>query len=252
MFIWSYRKGSKSVRALRDAIPEMKMIRRENSAFVGGPDKTVVNWGGTKLPYEAMCCNVLNHPKRVQVASDKIKAFLAMEVEELGVPFTTDPLHALDWHARGWTVYARTKTRAMGGKGIIVVRPEDDWVPEAPLYTMGIQSDGEYRVHVWEGEIIGLHKKGRKDGDRPNADQSAVRNHDNGWIFLRDFNIDPDVEDDITRVAAWALEALKLDFGAVDLIWSENDNRPYVLEVNTAPGLEGQTIDAYAEKIREL
>jgi glutathione synthase/RimK-type ligase-like ATP-grasp enzyme len=40
--------------------------------------------------------------------------------------------------------------------------------------------------------------------------------------------------------------ALGLDFGAVDIIQDDGGNF-YVLEVNTAPGLEGQTIKSYAE-----
>jgi D-alanine-D-alanine ligase-like ATP-grasp enzyme len=42
-----------------------------------------------------------------------------------------------------------------------------------------------------------------------------------------------------------------LDFGAVDVIWNEKQQRAYVLEVNTAPGLEGQTVDDYARGIKE-
>jgi D-alanine-D-alanine ligase-like ATP-grasp enzyme len=37
-----------------------------------------------------------------------------------------------------------------------------------------------------------------------------------------------------------------LDFGAVDVIWNAQKEKPYVLEINTAPGLEGQTIADYA------
>jgi glutathione synthase/RimK-type ligase-like ATP-grasp enzyme len=36
-----------------------------------------------------------------------------------------------------------------------------------------------------------------------------------------------------------------LDFGAVDVIWNERQQRAYVLEINSAPGLEGTTIDDY-------
>jgi hypothetical protein len=40
---------------------------------------------------------------------------------------------------------------------------------------------------------------------------------------------------------------LELDFGAVDLIWNENQNVVYVLEVNTAPGMEGTTLENYCD-----
>jgi D-alanine-D-alanine ligase-like ATP-grasp enzyme len=39
-----------------------------------------------------------------------------------------------------------------------------------------------------------------------------------------------------------------LDFGAVDIIYNAKRNECYVLEVNTAPGLEGTTVEKYATK----
>jgi len=48
-------------------------------------------------------------------------------------------------------------------------------------------------------------------------------------------------------VALAAVSALGLDFGAVDIIYNEHENQYYVLEVNTAPGLEGTTVEKYAE-----
>jgi D-alanine-D-alanine ligase-like ATP-grasp enzyme len=41
-----------------------------------------------------------------------------------------------------------------------------------------------------------------------------------------------------------------LDFGAVDVIWNEKEDKYYVLEVNTACGLEGTTLDKYVEQFR--
>jgi len=41
--------------------------------------------------------------------------------------------------------------------------------------------------------------------------------------------------------------ALGLDFGAVDIVYNENDNKAYVLEINTAPGLSGTTLEKYVE-----
>jgi D-alanine-D-alanine ligase-like ATP-grasp enzyme len=43
-----------------------------------------------------------------------------------------------------------------------------------------------------------------------------------------------------------------LDFGAIDIIYNESRDQAYVLEVNTAPGLTGQTIQSYADAFRHL
>jgi glutathione synthase/RimK-type ligase-like ATP-grasp enzyme len=47
-----------------------------------------------------------------------------------------------------------------------------------------------------------------------------------------------------------ACEALELAFGAVDVVWNEHYHRASVLEVNTAPGLEGVTLEKYLTAIR--
>jgi D-alanine-D-alanine ligase-like ATP-grasp enzyme len=76
-----------------------------------------------------------------------------------------------------------------------------------------------------------------------------VRNHDNGFIFVRnDVKAPSSVEEQAVR----AIKALGLDFGAVDIIWNDKQQKAYVLEVNTAPGLEGSTVDDYARGFRNL
>jgi glutathione synthase/RimK-type ligase-like ATP-grasp enzyme len=54
-------------------------------------------------------------------------------------------------------------------------------------------------------------------------------------------------------MAVHCVSALGLDFGAVDVI--ENKKGSWILEVNTAPGLEGQTLEVYRsafeQKIRD-
>lgn len=42
-----------------------------------------------------------------------------------------------------------------------------------------------------------------------------------------------------------AVKACGLDFGAVDIIWNNHYQKAYVLEINTAPGLEGSSVDNY-------
>jgi glutathione synthase/RimK-type ligase-like ATP-grasp enzyme len=47
-----------------------------------------------------------------------------------------------------------------------------------------------------------------------------------------------------------AVQALGLDFGAADVGF--NNNKASVYEVNTACGLMGKTLEAYAEAIRHV
>jgi D-alanine-D-alanine ligase-like ATP-grasp enzyme len=49
-----------------------------------------------------------------------------------------------------------------------------------------------------------------------------------------------------------AIKSLGLDFGAIDMIYNERRNQYYVLEVNTACGLTGTTLDKYVEVFKEF
>ena len=46
-----------------------------------------------------------------------------------------------------------------------------------------------------------------------------------------------------------AIKVLGLDFGAVDIIYNKQEDKWYVLEVNTAPGIYGTTLDKYVNAI---
>jgi glutathione synthase/RimK-type ligase-like ATP-grasp enzyme len=112
------------------------------------------------------------------------------------------------------------------------------------LYVEYIKKKEEYRVHVAFGHIIDVQRKGR-NRDVPDEDVNwQVRNHGNGFIYMRG---GVDIPDCCRSLALAAVESLGLDFGAVDVIWNEHEDRWYVLEVNTAPGLSGTTLEKYAD-----
>jgi glutathione synthase/RimK-type ligase-like ATP-grasp enzyme len=119
-------------------------------------------------------------------------------------------------------------------------------VPDAPLYTKYEKRKREYRVHVWGNEVLDVTEKRKRRG--VDAD-SRIRSWDNGWVFCReDVNYPPHV----ASVAVDAVHALGLDFGAVDVGYNVLKERAFVFEVNTAPGLEGTTLEKFANKIKEL
>jgi hypothetical protein len=104
----------------------------------------------------------------------------------------------------------------------------------------------EYRVHMFKGKSIRAGVK-RQRNERPNgqAPHPWIRSFDAGWIIAyQDFRSTAPMRD----IAKRAVEALGLDFGAVD-IGKKADGTLIVLEVNRAPGVEGGTSEAYARKI---
>lgn len=104
-------------------------------------------------------------------------------------------------------------------------------------------------MHVFNGAIIDVQRKMR-NRDVPDEQVNwMVRNHSNGFIFGREGVSLPSTA---TQLCIDAVAELGLDFGAVDLIWNEHSDTYYVLEINTAPGLTGTTLEKYAEAIEGL
>ena len=115
------------------------------------------------------------------------------------------------------------------------------------MYTKYIRKQKEFRVHVFSSKILDIQEKRRSssvDDHHP-----YIRNHTNGYVFCRGDINEPD---DLRGVAISAVDALGLDFGAVDVVWNEAQDKCYVLEVNTACGLEGSTVNKYVNAIKEV
>jgi len=151
-------------------------------------------------------------------------------------------------------VYCRTLSRASQGRGIVVAKTRDELV-NAPLYTRGIECKREYRIHMFKGEMIDLVAKcipSRIDDLGSAEPNDLIRNHHFGWVFARDAVTIPDeIIGQLKEIGSATMSALGLDFGAIDVV-RDFDNNIYVLEVNTAPGMEGTTISRYADAIESL
>ena len=236
--------------------PTARALAREMGIRARNPERKpprakdrIINWGWTRPLRETDVC--VNRPDAVATASCKTRAFLSLT--ECGVPivpFTVNPEEALAWHNNGKTIYARTLTRGAGGRGIIVVRPDDPLTIEnirgVPLFTQFVKCDYECRAHVVGGEVIDFTVKKRRKMENPPPLRYWIRNHATGWVFAREGVKMPDM---VERVACEAIDALGLDFGAGDM--RVRGNKVWVLEVNTAPGLEGTTLKRYAEFLQE-
>ena len=146
-------------------------------------------------------------------------------------------------------VVARTTLYGHSGKGIVI--GEHTEIVEAPLYVEYIPKVAEYRVIVVGGEVIDFKKKKKRntpDGEDTINHNEHVWNHSGGYIFARN---NFTVPIGCGQLGVDAVNALGLDFGAVDVIEDE-EGKLYVLEVNTAMGLEGSTLQLVANKLREM
>jgi glutathione synthase/RimK-type ligase-like ATP-grasp enzyme len=242
--LYPYNPNSESAKALAAAL-DLRRAKHEGKPLKA---KLVINWGASKINRQIDAERVLNKPEAVAAASNKLSSFKAFKVAELDTPeFTESKEEATKWLASGATVVARTILTGHSGAGIIVADPENqDELPDAKLYTKYIPKKEEYRVHVANGAPFYWQRKARKKDVPDDQVNWRVRNHANGFVYQ---NLD--VREDVRAgaLAVRAVKALGLDFGAVDLVYNQKKDSWFVLEVNTACGLEGSSVGMYAEAI---
>lgn len=251
---------SDSVRELTSAIntkiQELRLnanvmsLVSEGSRYRSRVGDIVVNYGNRRYNDSFFGgATVLNSVVALNRAANKVAAFNALRLAEVKtVEYTTDRELAQNWN-QNEIVYERATLTGHSGEGITVRLPREG-VASAPLYTKGILGPRrEWRVHVFEGVITYVQKKIRRNGYREDPSyREDVRNHHTGWVYSSNFQDAP--PDQVLIQAHKAVSALGLNFGAVDLI-SKGVNA-WVLEVNTAPGLTGTTLETYTHNIVEF
>ena len=244
-----YKRGSKSARLLKKGLSEalgrdVLFITPERVGLCK-PSRVVINWGSSGV--SDTNATVINSASAVSVAANKHRSLLHFKLADVPHPdYTTDKDKATGWIEQGFKVVCRTLLTAHSGQGIVVAGSLGELV-DAPLYTKYIRKQKEFRVHVFSSKILDIQEKRRSssvDDHHP-----YIRNHANGYVFCRGGIEEPH---SLRGVAISAVDALGLDFGAVDVIWNEAQDKCYVLEVNTACGLEGSTVHKYVQAIKEV
>lgn len=198
----------------------------------------LIRWGSAnRIPFRPTI-RTFNFRNAVALNSDKLRAMRT--IAHYNVPV---PDHSANFDTIGIPALGRD-TSHRGGTDIVEYFRPGDFNERGPaaFYVRYIPKRAEFRIHVAFGRIIKISQKIRTEDD---GNHYVAWNYNNGYTFR-----DPEVRDGRFAFAISAVEALGLDFGAVDCIIG-TDERLYILEVNTAPGLIDTTADAYADAIRE-
>jgi glutathione synthase/RimK-type ligase-like ATP-grasp enzyme len=221
------------------------------SKFVARHTDVIINWG-RYTPF-VPAGHILNLPGAVMAARNKLTAYTVMRESGVCVPeFTTDPAVARSWLWSDHPVLSRYTLTGQAGAGIVYYGGKADYDrflhdSRAPLYVKYVPKKSEYRVHVIDEHAVDVQQKRTRSGTTGNCHK--IRNAANGWVFCRE-NVE--VYEDVISQAVSAVRALGLDFGAVDVGWTEKHRVATVYEVNTAPGLEGTTLERYTEGLKSL
>lgn len=245
VIIVPYKMGSKSAKALKEGLvaENIRCFRKlTTSNFLPKPTDLLVYMGGTGvLGPQGIQLNQCRN-----IAQNKLSTLRVLTDQNIPcVEWTTDPQVARQYGS----VVCRHTLTGHSGQGIEIwdALPGRE-LPNAPLYTKYFKRKYECRIHVFNGKVIDAQIKRKRAGTEGDTD-NQVRNVHTGWVYCRE-GYTPD--DRVKAIAIAAVAALELDFGAVDIIYNQHHNEYRVLEVNTAPGLEGTTLTNYIKEIKNV
>jgi len=250
--VFPYKIGSQSAKALANALH----VKRVRDTYEPRRNDVIINWGRSSPVRYVRTDLDLNKHEAIAIASNKLKTFDKLYENGFeNIPnYCTSQYEAsnmLYMATNGGenlgkeSIYCRTSLTSHSGGGIVIAKNIYDLV-EAPLYTLGTKHKYEFRVHVFKDKVIDVQQKRRRlDYNGPDT---GIRNHSNGYIYARST---VDYPDELLSSSIKAVQLLGLDFGAVDIGYRERDNKVFVFEINTAPGLTGTTLDKYANTFKE-
>lgn len=207
-----------------------------------------------KLGYKVFrTTKVLTKTKQVSYGQgvDKIAQYKWFEANNIpALEFTTDVDTATQWVDDGQVVFGRKLLTASCGKGIVVLDGNKDGgilgaeFLNIPVFTKYKKKKREFRVHVFRDAVVRVvEKKLRSGWDGPR--ESKIRNLANGFVFCSCEN-EPE---GIRELAVMAGKVVSSDFKGVDIGYNEKLGELFVIEVNSAPGIEGQNVQAYVNAI---
>lgn len=253
--IYPYKRGSRSAKKLTLGLSNLLRLKVRR-VYADGKYRPklrslFINYGSSQRPfwYNFVPQRALNDPQACFNAGNKLRAFNIFKENGLAIPdFTTSKQMAQSWLSDGDIVVCRTLLSAYGGRGIILSGGSQNRpLVDCQLYVKYKKKKKEYRVHVFNGQVIHVAEKRRMRRERrPEEFDGFIRNHANGWIFASNDVVAPA---DLSSLAISGCHALNINFGAADIVWNKRENKCYLLEVNTAPGLEGVTLSKYTKAI---
>ncbi len=247
-WFYPYKAGSKSCSAFTRLV-NGKQLKLVGSKYRPRAGDVVVNWGSIRCP-EFSPATVLNRAGSVGVAVSKLATFNKLRLAGVNVPdWTRDRNEAQGWLATG-KIMARDADTGRAGVGITVYKKGTSIDQAHMFYTRYFKKTREFRLHVFKDAVIFSQEKRKKvEGFDPQRFDPYIRSHDRGWVFCHTHFGGEPIPSPVSEGCVQAVAALGLQFGAVDVGYNEESGY-CVFEVNTAPGLEGETLNAYAKALR--
>lgn len=241
--------------------------------------KVVIGWG-TKINENTTFnddVKVINHPNNILLNRNKLKALHALKDNDVPIAKLVDinnmteedlpMIGRTSWHQGGkgfWMCPTFTHVANAAAEG-------------AKYFQKFIEIKDEYRLHVFKDSLLYNVKKVKRDNmteafitqNKEKIESLAIKNnkeletetveyvlkqmakqHDTADMFIRSntrgwkFSRVETVPENIKDAAIKAVKVLGLDFAAVDCCIDIN-NDPYIIELNSGPGLKGTPLELY-------
>ena len=196
----------------------------------------IIRYG--KLDPHPRATREINNAEAIRKSSNKYQALALLRDVGIKVPKISRRAEDMD---KTKIIFGRDFYHSKGSD--IVVYQSNTQLGNHDYYIEYMKPRGEYRYHVAFGKVILATKKVLAEGEQ---DDSLIRNHQDGkWR-----QVTCDETPRFSEACIKSVEALGLHFGAVDFINVKGE--PYILEVNTAPGLQLENrLSAYVRAIAE-
>lgn len=186
----------------------------------------------------------VNSPAAIIASANKFSSFMALSENKVTIPrfYLASKIDEIEF-----PVLARRNYHKQGRDIILCSNREEAsnaLHSNRNYFVEFIEARAEYRVHCINNEVVKIFRKVRRDS----VTSDFIRCARFGWGF---YNIDSEQDwlEPMKNKALKSLEVLGLYFGAVDVIHSV-DHKFVVLEVNSAPALNTETLILYTDKLR--
>lgn len=217
------------------------------TSYDHGNYETVIRWGGRQRIPADSSVDIVQPKQAIANASDKFNALQTLDDAGVNIPRYTRDRDELGPNAEDYITYpalGRSQQHTQGNDIELIMQWRDAYLTDGNHHFVDyIPTELEYRVHVIDDEVIKVHEKRlRREADN----HPYIRNQETGWVFVNPREEEPD-----HQLAIDAVDALDLDFGAVDIIRAEETGEEYVLEVNTAPSLDENNLERYGNALAD-
>jgi hypothetical protein len=236
----------------------------------------VIRWGYSGIiPGVFDEGDILQPLHSMQMAQNKYETLCVLDGESIPVPPFYPREHVDEARHRGAItnqIFFLRKFHHTRGEDIRIVNGLDHWSRMKWNYAVEyVPTHKEYRVHVFDGKVLFVQKKvfdpelfnricdersiSNADRDILEETREMVRNYSHGYKFISVNNHQRAVPPSVIKNSLEAIEALGLDFGAVDISSLDERDRngkrkSIVWEVNTAPAIDTERgLEAYARAI---